>query len=105
MDQAVQLPRISYYHEFPDMAIKLLHPLAGPRHGNKVVQRLTCAGDDDRCVFVLECRYFTSVMTPRGLRVYPGAKNWRLSSGELVELIDRDLFLVPHTGEMLTKVG
>ncbi|MEM5432164.1 hypothetical protein [Cupriavidus oxalaticus] len=87
------------------MAIKLLHPLAGPRHGNTVVQRLACAGDDDRCVFVLECRYFTSVMTPRGLRVYPGAKNWRLSSGELVELIDKDLFLIPHTGEMLMRVG
>ncbi len=87
------------------MAITLQHPQSGPRHGNKVIQRLTCAGDDDRCVFVLECRYFTSVVTPRGLRVYPGAKNWRLSSGEPVELIDKDLFRVSHTGEVLLRVA
>jgi len=85
------------------MGFTVLHPIAGPHRGNKVVQRLICVGDDDRSVVVLECRYFTSVMTPRGVRVYPGAKNWRLSSGELVELIDKDLFRVPHTGEILMR--
>lgn len=86
------------------MAITLQHPQRGPRRGNKVIQHLTCTGDDDRCVFVLECRYFTAVETPRGLRVYPGAKNWRLSSGEPVEVIDKDWFRVPHTGEVLMRV-
>lgn len=60
-------------------------------------------GDDDRSVVVLECRYFTSVMTQHGLRVYPGAKNWRLSSGEVVEPIDKDLFRIPHSGEILIR--
>lgn len=84
-----------YYHEIEDMPFTLRHPQAGPCHGNKVAQRLTCVADDDRSVVVLECRYFTSVVTPRGLRVYPGANNWRLSSGELVELLDKDMFRVP----------
>ncbi|MGO4766220.1 hypothetical protein AB4120_27135 [Cupriavidus sp. 2KB_3] len=92
-------------NEFWNMAFTVRHPTAGPRCGNKVVQRLTCVGDDDQSVLVLECRYFTSVMTPRGLRIYPGAKNWRLSSGELVELIDKDLFRIPHTGEILMRDG
>lgn len=79
--------------------------LPGQTRSNKVMQRINCTGDDDRSAVVLECRYFFAVKTPRGPRVYPGAKQWRLATGDMVELIDADLFRLPATGELLMRTG
>jgi len=72
---------------------------------NKTLARLKCRGPDGDLVEVLACRYFATFKTPRGLRTYPGAKQWRLAStNALLTLIDEATFFNPETDEMLFLV-
>ena len=66
-----------------------------------VLARHRCKGDDGTRLIVLELRHALSQQTLAGPRTYPGARHWALETGEAVRVIDRQIFEVVATGELL----
>jgi hypothetical protein len=52
-------------------------------------------------LIVLELRHALHQQTSAGPRTYPGARHWALETGEEVRVIDRQIFEVVATGELL----
>ena len=66
-----------------------------------VLARHRCIGDDGMRLIVLELHYALHQQTSAGPRTYPGARHWALETGEAVRMIDRQIFEVVATGELL----
>ena len=66
-----------------------------------VLARHRCIGDDGTRLIVLELRHALHQQTSAGPRTYPGARHWALETGEEVRVIDRQIFEVVATGELL----
>ena len=66
-----------------------------------VLARHPCVGDDGTHLIVLEFRHALHQHTLAGPRTYPGARHWALETGEEVRVIDRKIFEVVATGELL----
>ena len=69
-----------------------------------VLARHRCIGDDGTRLIVLELRHALHQQTSVGPRTYPGARHWALETGEGVRVIDRQIFEVLATGELLLLV-
>jgi len=52
-------------------------------------------------LIVLELRHALHQQASAGPRTYPGARHWALETGEEVRVIDRQIFEVVATGELL----
>ena len=60
------------------------------------------AGQETR---VIRFRYVATENTMDGSRERPGAQGWKTASGEPVKLVDRDLYEVVSSGELLERVS
>lgn len=65
---------------------------------------ISCRGTGDRPVEVIQYRHVAISQSERGERRSVGAIGWRTSDGERVRQIDRDLYEVVSSGELLERV-
>jgi len=67
------------------------------------LDRVRVVGDDGSWLVAIELRLLDHVTTKRGVRRRIGRRVWRLASGEALDIIDKDLFIVSTSGEMLRR--
>lgn len=63
-----------------------------------------CIGEDGSTIVVVEHQHFDRQVTNGGVRTYPGARRYALSTGELVRGIDDRAYEVIDTGELLRRL-
>lgn len=66
---------------------------------------MSCRGNADRPVEVIQYRHIAISESQRGERRSVGAIGWRTSEGEAVRQIDRNLYELVSSGELLERVG
>jgi hypothetical protein len=67
----------------------------------EILDRRRVTGDDGSALEAIEVRHTEHLATPKGTRKLIGARRWVLTSGELLDVIDRHLLMVRKTGEIL----
>jgi len=65
---------------------------------------MSCRGNANRPVEVIQYRHMAISQSERGERRRVGAIGWRTSDGEPVRQIDRDLYQVISSEELLERV-
>jgi len=71
----------------------------------KELVRYRCIADDGRCVDVIEYQHFRIVDTDNGIRHYPGARRLVTANDEAVRYIDKEVFEIIDTGELVRRQG
>ena len=83
-------------------------PTASAPAGADVIEEtmanMSCRGNADRPVEVIQYRHVAISKSERGERRHVGAIGWRTSDGESVRQIDRDFYQVVSSEEMLERV-
>ena len=69
--------------------------------GEEELDRVRVVGDDGSWLTAIEFRLVDRRSTLRGPRTVLGRREWRLSTGERLEVVAADAFLVRGTGELL----
>jgi len=69
--------------------------------GEEELDRVLVVGDDGSWLTAIEFRLVDHRSTSRGPRRALGRREWRLSTGERLDVVGADAFLVRRTGEML----
>lgn len=69
------------------------------------MEEIRCRNSAGREVRVIRFRFLVMEKTARGLRERPGAQGWKTASGEPVKLLDRHLYEVVSSGELLERVS
>ena len=70
----------------------------------ETMANMSCHGNADRPVEVIRYRHIAISESERGDRRRVGAIGWRTSDGEPVRQIDRDLYQVVSSEELLERV-
>lgn len=65
---------------------------------------ISCRGNANRSVEVIQYRHMAISQSERGERRRVGAIGWRTSDGEPVRQIDRDLYQIVSSEELLERV-
>jgi hypothetical protein len=65
---------------------------------------MSCRGNANRPVEVIQYRHIDISESQRGERRSVGAIGWRTSDGEPVRQIDRNLYEVVSSGELLERI-
>ena len=65
---------------------------------------MSCRGNANRQVEVIQYRHIAISESERGERRSVGAIGWRTSDGEPVRQIDRNLYEVVSSGELLERI-
>ena len=81
--------------------------VSGPAKSDVIEEKLasmSCRGNANRSVEVIQYRHTAISQSERGDRRRVGAIGWRTSDGEPVRQIDRDLYQVVSSEELLERV-
>lgn len=70
----------------------------------ETMAHISCRGSSDRSVEVIQYRHIAISKSQRGERRSVGAIGWRTSDGEPVRQIDRDLYQIVSSEELLERV-
>lgn len=77
-----------------------------PNVRQEILEEITCRNDAGREIVVIRFRYVATELNEGGLRDRPGAQSWKTASNaEPVRLLDRNLYEVISSGEMLERVS
>lgn len=83
-------------------------PLASMPAESDVIEEkmasMSCRGNANRQVEVIQYRHIAISVSERGERRRMGAIGWRTSDGEPVRQIDRNLYEVVSSGELLERI-
>tara|TARA_A100001518_G_C1209782_1_gene52368 strand:- start:43 stop:330 length:288 start_codon:yes stop_codon:yes gene_type:complete len=84
-----------------------LPPASMPAEANVIEETMasmSCRGNANRPVEVIQYRHIAISESQRGERRSVGAIGWRTSDGEPVRQIDRNLYVVVSSGELLERI-
>ena len=71
----------------------------------ELLEEILCRNAAGREVPVIRFRFLAMEKTGSGLRERFGAQGWKTASGEPVKLLDRNLYEVVSSGELLERVS
>jgi len=66
--------------------------------------RVRVVGDDGTWLVAIEFRLLNERPSERGLRRALGRREWRLSTGKVLVVVDKDAFTIGSTGELLRRI-
>lgn len=69
------------------------------------LEEILCLDRTGREVRIIRFRYVATENTTGGSRERPGAQGWKTASGDPVKLVDRNLYEVVSSGELLERVS
>lgn len=69
------------------------------------LETILCRDGAGREIRVIRFQFMATENTKSGSRERPGAQGWKTASGEKVILIDRNLYEVVSSGELLERVS
>lgn len=84
-----------------------LPPASMPAESDVIEEKMasmSCRGNANRQVEVIQYRHIAISESERGERRSVGAIGWRTSDGEPVRQIDRNLYEVVSSGELLERI-
>ena len=71
----------------------------------ETMAHISCLGSADRSVEVIQYRHIAISQSKRGERRSLGAIRWRTSDGDAIRQIDRNLYEVVSSGELLERLA